>query len=258
MFSLVHHSSSITTCKSIQSKVSTSYRGPRENYIIACCSITLILGFVAFMLHFFANGKFVSSYFESATGVVVFGLWCAAIALIQNPNNSLAVTAIPAIKTVVIRNANLYFFSWASFLSSVYVLASMAQEHKVVNVQTVPTRLMRWYLLLVIGGLVLLAVGSKHKSVGCSSLCPNGSLNCFDEELCRRTNYAVTLGVITTFLSAVPIILAHCDKVFPIFESIIAFVILVFFCVGVGEFNLFFISHFYHCKRNSVHTLYRN
>eukprot|EP01083_Nonionella_stella_P260201 887518_1 len=50
--------------------------------------------------------------------------------------------------------------------------------------------------------------------------------------------------------------LAHCDKVFPIFESIIAFVILVFFCVGVGTItnnqrgpggtigNLYFASWF--------------
>jgi hypothetical protein len=213
--------------------VPNSSRNQKENYVIACCSIAIALGAVAICGYFFFD-KMVGTLFEASLGTVVFALWAAAIAVLQNPDNQLALIAFPAIKSVVIRNANLYFFSWASFVSTVYVIASLGQEHEVVNIQAVPMKLMRWYLLLITS-IVLLGVSSKVKDLSCSSICPDGTNACFDSELCRRTNYGVSLGVISAALSVVPITLAHLGSLKPIIEIPVSFVVLVFYCVGAGK-----------------------
>lgn len=212
--------------------VPNSFRNQKENYVIACCSIAIALSAVVLSGYFFFE-KMVGTLFEAAIGTVVFALWAAAIAVLQNPDNQLALTAFPAIKSVVIRNANLYFFSWASFVSTAYVIASLGQEHEVVNIQAVPMKLMRWYLLLITS-IVLLGVSSKVRDLTCSSICPDGTNACFDSELCRRTNYGVSLGVISAALSIIPITLAHLGSLKPIIEIPVAFVALVFYCVGAA------------------------
>lgn len=221
--------------------VPNTSRNQKENYVIACCSIAIALGALT-VCGYFLFDRMVGTLFEAAVGTVVFALWAAAIAVLQNPDNELAVISFPAIKAVVIRNANLYFFSWASFVSTVYVIASLGQEHKVVNIQAVPMKLMRWYLL-AITSIVLLGVSSKIKSLTCSSICPDGTNLCFNSELCRRTNYGVSLGVISAALSVVPITLAHLGSLKPIIEIPIAFVALVFYCVGAGKMRQFIFNY---------------
>ena len=138
------------------SKVSTSPRTSIENYVISCCSISIILGFLAFLGHIFAN-KLVSGPIEIVTGLVVFGIWCAGIAIIQNPSNSMALNSFEYLKVTRIVNPNLYFFSWASFLSSTYVLFTITQEHDMINVRSIPSKLMKRNLLFI-PCLVLLSV----------------------------------------------------------------------------------------------------
>ena len=177
--------------------------------------------------HLFAS-SFFKKTLEGAKGVVVCALWAAALAIIHNPRNELALQEIPEFQRVFIRNANLYFFSWASFISSVYVLLSLAQEHEVVNVHLVPMKLMRWYLLLI-SSIVVLGQSSKQKSLTCASTYG------FQEELCRRTDYAVALGVIGAALTVIPITLAHLGTLKLFVEVPIATISLVFYSVGVGE-----------------------
>lgn len=193
----------------------------------------MILGFLAFLGHIFAD-KLVSGPIEVVNALVVFALWCAGIAIIQNPSNSLAIESFESLKVTRIVNPNLYFFSWATFLSSAFVLFTIGQEHEVVNVQAIPSKLMKWNLLFITC-LVLLSVGSKHKDIACSSLCFNSfSFTCPDDELCRKTNYTVALGVLAGVMSLIPITMTHFDFMIPMVESVIALVILVLFSVAVG------------------------
>lgn len=211
----------------------SSPRTSIENYVISCCSISIILGFFAFLGHIFAN-KLVSGPIEVVTGLVVFGIWCAGIAIIQNPSNSLALNSFESLKVTRIVNPNLYFFSWASFFSSTYVLFTIAQEHDVVNVQSIPSKLMKWNLLFITC-LVLLSVGSTHKELACSSLCPfELTLSCPNDELCRKTNYTVALGVVAGVMSLIPIAMTHFDFMIPMVESVVALVILVLYSVAVA------------------------
>ncbi len=167
------------------------------------------------------------SALESTKGFVLCGLWCAAIAIIQNPSNELALIENPIQKEIQIRNANLYFFSWASFICSAYILASVAQDREVVSVSA-PTKLVKWYMLIVCS-IVVLGISSRLKGLTCSS-----SFG-YEEEMCRRTNYGVSFGVVSAAIAVVPITLSHMGFMKPIIEAPIAVVVLAFYCVGVGK-----------------------
>jgi hypothetical protein len=205
-----------------------SVRGPRENYVIACCAIAIFLGFAAVCMYFFFENH-VGTTMESINGSVVCALWAAAIAIIQNPRNSLAIEEVQSSRQIEIRNTNLYFFSWASFIASAYLLTSVAQDHDVVNVRAVPTKLMRWYMLLVCS-VVVLGIGSRLKGLTCSTSSGFG----FEQETCRRTDYSVSFGVITAALAVIPITLSHLGWMKAFVEAPIAVIVLAFYCVGVA------------------------
>lgn len=228
-----------------------SVRGQKENYIIACCVIAIFLGFVAMNMYMFFETH-IGTIKESSFAVIAFALWCAAIAIIQNPKNSLAVKEDDL--QVVIRNTNLYFFSWASFITSAYVLSSISQDHDVVNVRNVPLKLTRWYLLMVCS-VVVLGISSNLKSITCSGSSTDLGLVstdlAFDENRCRRTDYAISFGVVTTVLTFVPIILSHCGWLKSFIEVPVAVVVLAFYCVGVAV-----ITDTVHGPASNVGNLY--
>ena len=159
-------------------------------------------------------------------GTIVCVLWCGAIALVMNPNNRLAIQQFG--RSHVIRNTNLYFFTWASFLSSAYVLASIAQQYRLADGRNAPTNLVRWYLLLI-ASVVVLGTGSKLKDLTCSK-----TLFDSDEELCRITKYAIGLGVVSAGLSVIPIFWTHLAKTSFIVDSIVGIFVTVLYCVGAA------------------------
>lgn len=189
-----------------------------DQYVVACCGIAIILSFFT-LLAYFTTEKLIGGIFEASIGTIVFALWCGAIALIMNPSNNLAVTSSHRL-----RNTNLYFFTWASFLSSTYILASIAQQYRLVDVQNVPTNLMRWYLFLI-SSVVVFGTASKIKSLTCVEP---------DSDLCRTTKYAVSLGVVSAGLSIIPITWSHLTEMNLVVEIIIGLIVTVFYCVGVA------------------------
>eukprot|EP00558_Chaetoceros_sp_UNC1202_P008644 CAMPEP_0197246256 /NCGR_PEP_ID=MMETSP1429-20130617/10759_1 /TAXON_ID=49237 /ORGANISM="Chaetoceros sp., Strain UNC1202" /LENGTH=315 /DNA_ID=CAMNT_0042706875 /DNA_START=33 /DNA_END=980 /DNA_ORIENTATION=+ len=217
-------------------------RGPVNEYIISCCSIAIILGCCAFFGHLFA-GDLVGSPFEGLLSLIVCGLWCAAVAVIHNPMNDLAVEQTATYR-IGVKNPNLYFFSWASFVSSAYVLTSLGQEYRVVNVDRTHRNIVRWYMLLV-ASIIVLGSSSKLKTKN-EGLC-DMNIN----ELCRRTNYAVALGVIGAALAIIPIVLTHMGALITMVEGIIAFTSLVFYCVGVAA-----ITNSKYGPANTIGNLY--
>ncbi len=159
-------------------------------------------------------------------GTIVSALWCGAIALVMNPRNELAIQQLGRFH--IIRNTNLYFFTWAAFLSSAYVLASVAQQYRLADVQNAPPNLVRWYLLLI-ASVVVFGTGSKLRDLTCSD-----TIFGLDEDLCRTTNYAIGLGVVSAGLSLISILWSHLAKMSLIVDSINGVIVTVFYCVGAA------------------------
>jgi hypothetical protein len=159
-------------------------------------------------------------------GTIVFALWCACIGVIQNPDNQFATERTNIL--VEVTNTNLYFFSWAAFLSSAYVITSLAQEHRLVDVTAASTKLIRWYLFLI-ASVIVFGTASNLKP----TTCPSAQFS--DEvELCQRTKYAVSFGVISAGLAIIPIVWSHFRNVNSIVELVVAIIVTVFYCVGAA------------------------
>lgn len=200
-------------------------RDSNDKYVISCGSIAIGLSFFAIVGYLFTE-NLVGGVIEASMGTIVCALWCGAIALVMNPGNRLAIQELG--RSHVIRNTNLYFFTWSSFLSSAYVLTSIAQQYRLADVQKAPINLVRWYLLLI-SSVVVFGTGSKLKPLTCSE-----SIFGFDEDLCRTTKYAIALGVVSAGLSLIPIFWTHLTKTSLIIDSIVGIVVTVFYCVGAA------------------------
>merc|ERR1712238_503152 len=107
-------------------------------------------------------------------------LWIVALFIIQAPKYRVAVA--PICKAIIIRNANLYFSSWAALFSTVYNVMEILEEHKVTNVKLMvdmmPKEIFSWTLQFVVG-LILLVFSTTTKTfdISCSSDCTS----CFQE-----------------------------------------------------------------------------
>jgi len=196
-------------------------RNSNDKYVIATCCIAIALSILS-IIGYLCTDKLVGGIFEAALGTTVCALWCGAISLIMNPRNQLAIRQEGL--SHVVRNTNLYFFTWAAFISSAFVLASIAQQYRLVDVQHASSKIVRWYLFLV-ASVVVFGTATKLRAVTC--LVP-------EDDICRTTNYAVSLGVISAGLSVIPITWFHCAKMSLIVEAIVGTILMVFYSVGAA------------------------
>jgi len=219
-------------------------RDSDEKYVIATCSIAIVLSFFTLCSYLINTDKLVGGLLEATVGTMVFALWCGAQSLIQNPNNNLAIEMDEFFVTHRIRNTNLYFFSWAAFLSSAYVLTSIVQQYRLVDVTNFPSNLVRWYLFLI-SSVVVFGTSSKLKPLTCGpddTSTSGGRVIDFDFDfgnrdlslLCRTTKYAICLGVVSAGLALIPIIWSHLAKMNIIVEMIVSVIVTVFYCVGAA------------------------
>merc|ERR1712238_468306 len=99
-------------------------------------------------------------------------LWIVALFIIQAPKYRVAVA--PICKAIIIRNANLYFSSWAALFSTVYNVMEILEEHKVTNVKLMvdmmPKEIFSWTLQFAVG-LILIVISINTLDNSCSSDC---------------------------------------------------------------------------------------
>jgi len=215
--------SSVVLGAVVQDPVINFERDMNDKYVISCFSIAIVLSALTLSGYLFTE-KLVGGIFEASMGTIIFALMCAAIALVMNPKNELAIEV--AGLSHIIRNTNLYFFTWAAFISSAYVLASILQQYRLVDVQAVKLSLVRWYLFLL-ASVVVLGTGSKVKELTCDD-------QFSESDLCQTTKYAISLGVVSAGLAFVLIIWTHMAKLNLIAEAIVSVIVTVLYCVGAA------------------------
>jgi hypothetical protein len=81
--------------------------------------ISMCLSFFGCLASTYLAEHFVDQWAEGVTSVIVLALWAAAMPTIMDPDSDQAVTTGGDIL-----NANLYFFSWASLVTAVWMFGS--------------------------------------------------------------------------------------------------------------------------------------
>ena len=213
-----------------------------ENYIIICCAITLILSFLMIVVHFFehAKNKIIGNKTECAVALILLILWIGGIAVVQSPDNNLAVASAPVYKSEIIINANLYIFSWASFFCTIYLFGSIAQQMNIADVEasigSAPPKLLKWYILLA-ASVIVLGSSVSLKGLACSSSCATADDEswCSNPVLCQRTKFAISVGAIDMVICGFIILFTHVQKITLLAEALSSGLALIFYCFGVGK-----------------------
>jgi hypothetical protein len=132
----------------------------------------------------------------TALATIVMGLWVVAIAFIQNPQNDIATTNTGTAE--IILYANLYFFSWLTFLVAVYIVGTSFQD-----VFRFGPKFSQWVLLLT-ASVVLMSTSISVKEEICSN--DNAPMTC------DRTQYAIAVGAIGMVIAFLAVVASIMDK----------------------------------------------
>ena len=127
---------------------------------------------------------------------IIMVLWVIAIAFIQNPANSIATSIVNG--TEQINYANLYFFSWLTFLAAIYTVGVTFRD----NFHFGP-QFGKWMLLFT-ASVVLMSTAISSRGAICEAF--QGQLQC------DRVKYAVAVGAVGLCISAIAVLMSVCDK----------------------------------------------
>lgn len=212
--------------------------GTKGTFAISCCAVSAILSLLVVLGHYSAAVKtiIVGTYFEVFLAVLLLSLWCGGIAIIQDPRNFLA-TFTGLTKGNDIKNANLYFFSWASFGTSLYLASSNLQHtsplHIADTISNAPKKLVRWYLLFA-SSVVILITAADLQDGACSDVCYGNVNGCYQAKSCRATKFAISIGAIFGVVSFCSIVLSHLNSMNLLGECCLSVLSLIFYSFGVG------------------------
>ena len=174
-------------------------------------------GYASFS-HTFSRSRFLPQ-----TGFLLV-IWAAALPVIMNPARGIA-TGGTAVGTII-KNANLYFFSWLALSANVFVAASLVQEHSGVNVRDIAksAKNARWFGLAASSLVVMVSSIRVYQPYQCG---PDTS------PFCKRTKFAIAMGVLSFLYSSGLVYLLN-KSLTLLAELIATSFLLVLWCFGVG------------------------
>lgn len=181
--------------------------------------ISLCLSGLAVLAHV-AKDKFVGTPVELGLAFIVMGLMAAALPAIMKPGNDIAVN-----ENGGIMNANLYFFSWGTFFTALYVFMHFMQNVYDVGAGTKNVKFDKvlWVVLIATSLIAMSSASRLYKFRNCDSR---------DVAQCRRLQYAFSLGVISGIISFLWLLIgARCHMMLDAFLSVL---MLVLWCFAVA------------------------
>lgn len=196
------------------------FRNGKKDFSLGTAAFTMIISFLYLVGNFVpaCTQKLTGNLFELGITIFCCVLWVIAISFIQNPDNEMATSTSDAGEESIL-NANLYFFSWAAFLCSVYQVASSFEDR-----QQMDASLTRWFLLMATS-VVLVANNTNTITNACDDE---------DKKTCYRTRYGIGVGALGIIFTSIMIILTFINKARAVFHISISFIMLVLYFFGVA------------------------
>lgn len=203
-------------------------RGSWENWVLSVTILSMILSFAAVAAYLFSRSIFVGQHPEGILILLLTVFWSVGLITIMNPRRQIAIVNQPG-EGMVITNANLYFFSWLSFVCLMHLLGTYAQETAGYDVRQTGTKTASWYGLRASSIVVLAsAVQVYHDTTECKDDGFSGY------EYCRRTRLAIGVGTVSAMVAATITALAQRGLLQPLYETVTTTVLLALWCFGVG------------------------
>lgn len=165
---------------------------------------------------------------EGVISLILVAFWAATVSVVSNASTGLAVDA-ELDNTIV--NGNLYYFSWAGFVTSVMLCVAYLRGVFGVDIageiKNRAARLTLWSGLLA---CQLVVMGSSA-NVFDKDCAPQTA----DDTFCKRTKYGIALGAVGTILSLAIVGMKMVTAVAPfVIEGALALVLCIMNGLGVA------------------------
>jgi hypothetical protein len=175
-----------------------------NKWCVSAISISVAFSGLAVIASTFMKKKFVGTAMEGGLAFLLLCFWAAVMPYLMTPANGLAVSGGDGF--AVVSAANLYFFSWFSLINSFilwfqYLRSAYGDDGGVdsnaVNKDFTP---------LLWGGVCAASFVAMLAAIRIKQ----GELVCDENDArCKRTKYAISLGVISAVLSAIWMTIGH-------------------------------------------------
>jgi hypothetical protein len=163
--------------------------------ILTVCVISIVVG-----CHFntMFSAFLVGTKIEGALIIVLLAAWASIVSIVTDTSNQLAVIVSQDAGNpmAVSLNGNLYYFSWAGFVTSILLMVSYLRHafgvDVVGQVRNRAARLEVWAGFLASAVVVMGSSARVFKDESCSAA---------DSMFCMRTKFAVAVGALGFFFS---------------------------------------------------------
>lgn len=199
-----------------------------QKWTVTCAAITFSITVIMVLaqLHPVSSLFVVGTKIEGITCILLLLFWAATVAVVSDASNGLAVNEGGAVK-----NGNLYYFSWAGFVTAIMLSVSYLRGVFGVDVageiQNRSARLTTWSALLA-ASLIVMGACANILDQDCN---PQIESN----EYCKRTKYGIALGATATAFSLAVVGLKIATTAAPfVVEGIFAFLLTAMYTAGVA------------------------
>lgn len=167
-------------------------KNPSEavKWATACSAITFTVSFIVCIMHVVPTAAtcIVGTIPEGILSFILVGFWAANVAIVTKTSNDLAF-----IDSEAELNANLFFFSWAGFVTSLILFVNYLKSSVGVDVVGAMNqrgaRLTFWAALLA-NAFIVMGSSLRVNNDDCSPVTTR------QEVYCTRTNFGIALGAI--------------------------------------------------------------
>lgn len=199
-------------------------------WAVACSAVTFAVTALVVLahLHAVASTLIVGTKLEGVIVIIMTAFWAATVSIVTNASNGLGVSEDT---TNQVLNGNLYYFSWAGFVTAIILLVNYLRSafgvDVVGEVRDRGARLTMWAAMLA-AALVVCGSSARVLNEDCG--------DDFDEKAyCKRTKFAVSLGAIGIVFALIVVGLKMFSSAAPFMvEFAIAIMLTVMNAFGVA------------------------
>mmetsp|Transcript_6786 Transcript_6786/g.10645 ORF Transcript_6786/g.10645 Transcript_6786/m.10645 type:complete len:314 (+) Transcript_6786:81-1022(+) len=220
----------ITMGSAVSVKKAQADSNTNARWAVFCAAFSFAITGIVVLMHMspLFSTYIVGTKLEGVVTVVLAAFWAATVSVVANASTGLAVDAN---KDNTIVNGNLYYFSWAGFVTSILLVVSYLRG--VFGVDLVGEVKNRAARLTLWGGFL-----------ACQLVVMGASANIFDKDCanedtsssyCKRTKFGISLGAIGTTFALVVVAMKMLTSIAPfVVEGVLALVLCIMNGFGVA------------------------
>jgi len=198
-----------------------------EKWVLSAICISLILSIGGTTCYLFIQDKF-EGRVEGILTIFLLIFWIGSLPCIMDPNLGIAAIKIPTNSGAavdIIFNANLYFFAWVSFASTVFLFAHAVSEltGKDITTKAMSPKDVKLVSLLVTS-IVVIASAGQFKAGTCNT----------SSSMCKRNDYAIAVGSFGAVIPVISMVLVKVEKMTALIDLCLSSVIFLLYIFAVG------------------------